>query len=97
MSASVAREKTNTRAFGRISVTAFVARTSSSLTAGIETSMRSTPASSSILAMRTFSSARKATPGVCSPSRRVTSWNRSRSGSRSPSRASGEKLKELTQ
>ena len=42
-------------------------------TAGIPASMRSTPNSSSFVAIASLSSTEKTTPGVCSPSRNVAS------------------------
>ena len=66
----------------------FTAASSWGETIGIPASIRSTPAAASRLAIASLSSAVNATPACCSPSRSVTSWNRTRDGNSSPARDS---------
>ncbi len=61
---------------------------SSGLTTGIPPLITETPTSESFSAMRSFSSGVKWTPGICSPSRRVSSQKRMRSGRERPLRVS---------
>ena len=58
-------------------------------TIGMPASIRSTPALSRRRAIASLSSGLKATPACCSPSRSVTSWNRTFGWKSRPSRAAG--------
>ena len=66
----------------------FTAASSCGETIGIPASIRSTPASASRFAIASLSSGVNAIPACCSPSRRVMSWNFTRSGKCSPALAS---------
>ncbi len=74
MSCFSARAKVKIRDFSPSLEISLIASASCGDTAGIPASIRSTPTSSSLVAMRILSSIEKTTPGVCSPSRKVASW-----------------------
>ena len=67
------RAAASTLAFNPASATNRTARASSSETTGIPAFSTETPTSESSSAIRSFSSGAKWTPGICSPSRSVSS------------------------
>jgi hypothetical protein len=73
-----------------------IAATSSSETAGIPASIRSTPTAASASAIAILSATVNTTPGVCSPSRRVASWICTRGGNENDRRTSSVTLNGLT-